>query len=109
MAVGVMMNTPEDRAKEVLAHTKNTALKERVTNRATMYMPACDIVLPKDDDGRTIAARAGEKYAIQVVARESGGRENRAHGGARTSPAPFTLRAAGASGGFAGRLAWSPT
>ena len=77
MAVGVMMNTPETRAKEVLAHTKNTALKERVTNRATMYMPACDIVLPKDDDGRTIAARAGEKYAIQVVARERRN-ENRA-------------------------------
>ena len=96
MAVGVMMNTPETRAKEVLAHTKNTALKERVTNRATMYMPACDIVLPKDDDGRTIAARAGEKYAIQVVARESGGTKI-AHGGSHLAAA---IHPPGASGGF---------
>jgi hypothetical protein len=27
MAVGVMMNTPDDRAREVLAHTKNRALE----------------------------------------------------------------------------------
>ena len=96
MAVGVMMNTPEARAKEVLAHTKNTALKERVANRATMYMPVCDIVLPQDDDGRTIAARAGEKYAFQVVAREGGGTKI-AHGGSHLAA---SIHPPGAVGGF---------
>ena len=104
MAVGVMMNTPETRAKEVLAHTKNTALKERVTNRATMYMPACDIVLPKDDDGRTIAARAGRSTRFRSWRARAEERKSRTE--VRTSPPPFTRRAPRAD---SGRLAWSPT
>ena len=86
---------PETRAAEVLAHTKNTALKERVTNRATMYMPACDIVLPKDDDGRTIAARAGRSTRFRSWRARAEERKS------RTEVAPAAaIHPPGASGGF---------
>ena len=64
MAVGVMMNTPEDRASEILARTKNSALKERVANRANLHVPSCDVEFPEDDapsgggGDETVATRA---------------------------------------------------
>ena len=104
MAVGVMMNTPEDRAAEILARTKNSALKERVANRANLHVPSCDVVFPTEDSigsprssmnehdqpeastseksTRTKRAIAGEHYALKVLAREGGGARI-THGGAR--------------------------
>ena len=52
MAVGVMMNTPEDRASEILARTKNSALKERVANRANLHVPSCDVEFPDEEAPR---------------------------------------------------------
>ena len=80
MAVGVMMNTPDDRAREVLAHTKNRALKERVANRATMALEACDVDL-RDDTGANAKPVAGERFTFKLISRESGGTRIN-HGGA---------------------------
>ena len=80
MAVGVMMNTPDDRAREVLAHTKNRSLKERVANRATMALEACDVDL-RGENGANFRAVAGERFTFKVISRESGGTRIN-HGGA---------------------------
>ena len=89
MAVGVMMNTPDDRAREVLAHTKNRSLKERVANRATMALEACDVDL-RDESGANFRAIAGERFTFKVISRESGGTRIN-HGGAHLT-AIITLR-----------------
>ena len=82
MAVGVMMNTPDDRAREVLAHTKNRSLKERVANRATMALEACDVDLRDGESGeKKFRAVAGERFTFKVISRESGGTRIN-HGGA---------------------------
>jgi filamin len=76
MAVGVMMCTPDTRAHEVLQHTKNRALKERVANRATINILACDVQGDGDGDSSSAAgggAVAGERAAFRVIAREQGG------------------------------------
>ena len=90
MAVGVMMNTPEDRARDVLAHTKNARLKERVANRANVNVEACDVKFPKRPENAKIIvpARAGEAYAFEIVARESGGTRI-THGGSKIAASVF--------------------
>jgi filamin len=97
MAVGVMMNTPDSRAQEVLAHTKNRALKERVANRATMHIQACDVTMDEVEEGGGGGAGgggggspgfhavvAGERLSLKLVAREQGGTRI-VHGGAHLS------------------------
>ena len=97
MAVGVMMNTPDSRAQEVLQHTKNRALKERVANRATMAVDACDVVFEPYVNAREgYAGVAGETLRFKVVAREQGGTRIM-HGGAHLSA---SSHASNATSGF---------
>ena len=63
MAVGVMMNTSEDRANEILARTKNSALKERVANRTNLHVPSCDVEFPTEEDA---PRRGGDETAASA-------------------------------------------
>ena len=75
MAVGVMMCTSEERANEIMTHTRRRDLKERVANKALINLEACTITNLRG----TIA---GESSQFILEARERGG--NRiTFGGAR--------------------------
>ena len=65
MAVGVMMNTPEDRANEILARTKNSALKERVANRANLHVPSCDVEFPTEEAPRDETSRVDDSETFE--------------------------------------------
>ena len=65
VAVGVMMNTPEDRANEILARTKNSALKERVANRANLHVPSCDVEFPTEEAPRDETSRVDDSETFE--------------------------------------------
>ena len=54
MAVGVMMCTPEERAKEIMSHTRRRDLKERIANKSLIHLDACTIVNLRGGSGRGI-------------------------------------------------------
>ena len=66
MAVGVMMCTPEERAKEIMSHTRRRDLKERIANKSLIHLDACTIVNLR-------GAVAGESSSFILEARERGG------------------------------------
>ena len=53
---------------------------ERVANRATMALEACDVDL-RDDTGANAKPVAGERFTFKLISRESGGTRIN-HGGA---------------------------
>lgn len=43
MAVGIMMCTPDERAHEIMEHTRRRDLKDRVANKSLIHLDACTI------------------------------------------------------------------
>merc|ERR1719329_827951 len=61
-----MMCTPEERAKEIMSHTRRRDLKERIANKSLIHLDACTIVNLR-------GAVAGESSSFILEARERGG------------------------------------
>ena len=74
MAVGIMMCTPEERANEIMEHTRRRDLKERVENKSLIHLDACTIVNLR-------GAVAGESSTFILEARERGGNRIKFGGG----------------------------
>jgi len=87
IAVGVMMCTTDERANQIMTHTRRRDLKERMANKSTLYLDACTATNVRD-------AIAGESSTFILESRERGGNRIK-FGGARLTVATKALGAPG--------------
>lgn len=66
MAVGIMMCTPDERAHEIMEHTRRRDLKDRVANKSLIHLDACTI-------SNIRGAIVGEQSSFILESRERGG------------------------------------